>query len=186
MSRINCAVITVDMESTPTGVNTRGICVNWGSWTAAVHMAQERAQWHKHNCPHSASSGLPHTPGHKMAASISQGCILNQESGARIFVPLFPEIILVHLADSDAIPDSFKAREMCWIYCLRSKAVIGFNWKHMNWDWGKVGLLLRVILSQKRKSGDFPGFPVVKNSHCNAEDTSSIPGRRTEIPHAEG
>lgn len=66
------------------------------------------------------------------------------------------------------------------------KAVIDFNWKHMNWDWGKVGLSLRVILPQKRKSGDSPGFPVVKNSRCNAEDMGSIPGRRTEIPHAEG
>ena len=49
----------------------------------------------------------------QMAASISQGCIFNQESRARIFVPLFPEIILVHVVGSDAIPDSLEAREMC-------------------------------------------------------------------------
>ena len=32
--------------------------------------------------------------------------------------------------------------------------------------------------------GDFPGGPVVKNSPCNAEDMSSIPGQGTKIPHA--
>ena len=28
----------------------------------------------------------------------------------------------------------------------------------------------------------FPGGPMVKNSPCNAEDTSSIPGQGTKIP----
>ena len=35
-------------------------------------------------------------------------------------------------------------------------------------------------------SGDFPGIPVVKNPPYNAEDTGSIPGQGTKIPHAAG
>ena len=38
---------------------------------------------------------------------------------------------------------------------------------------------------EKEYWGDFPSGPVVKNSPCNAEDTSSIPGWRTKIPHAK-
>ena len=34
--------------------------------------------------------------------------------------------------------------------------------------------------------GDFPGGPVVKNPPYNAEDTDSIPGQGTKIPHAVG
>ena len=33
---------------------------------------------------------------------------------------------------------------------------------------------------------DFPFGPVVKNLPSNAEDTGSIPGRGTKIPHATG
>ena len=33
---------------------------------------------------------------------------------------------------------------------------------------------------------DFPGGAVVKNPPANAEDTGSIPGRGTKIPHAAG
>ena len=33
---------------------------------------------------------------------------------------------------------------------------------------------------------DFPGGPVVKNLPSNAEDTGSIPGRGTKIPHVAG
>ena len=31
---------------------------------------------------------------------------------------------------------------------------------------------------------DLPGGPLVKNLPCNAEDTNSVPGWGTEIPHA--
>ena len=30
------------------------------------------------------------------------------------------------------------------------------------------------------------GGPVVKNLTCNAEDTGSVPGQRTKIPHSVG
>ena len=33
-----------------------------------------------------------------------------------------------------------------------------------------------LIISLKRIKQGFPGDPVVKNMHCNAGDTSSIPG----------
>ena len=39
-------------------------------------------------------------------------------------------------------------------------------------------------LSENLNSWDFPGGLEVKNSPCNTRDTNSIPGRRTEIPHA--
>ena len=35
-----------------------------------------------------------------------------------------------------------------------------------------------------KKEKDFPGGPVVKNPPCNAEDTDSIPGQGTKIPHS--
>ena len=38
----------------------------------------------------------------------------------------------------------------------------------------------------KMAYGDFSGGPVVKNLHCNAKDTGSIPGQGTRIPHAVG
>ena len=34
--------------------------------------------------------------------------------------------------------------------------------------------------------GDFPGGPVDKNLPAIAEDTGSIPGQGTKIPHAKG
>ena len=34
------------------------------------------------------------------------------------------------------------------------------------------------------KKQHLPGGPVVKNLPCNAEDTDSIPGQGTKIPHA--
>ena len=34
--------------------------------------------------------------------------------------------------------------------------------------------------------GDFPGGPLVRNLPSNAGDMGSIPGWRTEIPHASG
>ena len=37
---------------------------------------------------------------------------------------------------------------------------------------------------QEYSRRDFSGGPVVKNSICNAGDTSSIPGQGTRIPHA--
>ena len=39
------------------------------------------------------------------------------------------------------------------------------------------------VLSKANLSG-FPGGPVVKNSPCNAGDTSSIPGWGTKVPRA--
>ena len=42
----------------------------------------------------------------------------------------------------------------------------------------------RVFL--KRKEGDFPGCPEVKNPPSNAVDTGSISGRGTKIPQAAG
>ena len=33
---------------------------------------------------------------------------------------------------------------------------------------------------------NFPGGPVVRNPPCNAGDMGSIPGQRTEVPHAMG
>ena len=41
-----------------------------------------------------------------------------------------------------------------------------------------------VKMSIKFNHRDFPGFPVVKNSPCNAWDMGWIPGQGTEIPHA--
>ena len=38
----------------------------------------------------------------------------------------------------------------------------------------------------RRKTGDFPGGPVVKNPHYNAGDAGLIPGQRSKIPHAVG
>ena len=35
-------------------------------------------------------------------------------------------------------------------------------------------------------AGDFPGGPVVKNLHSNAEDVGSILAQGTKIPHAAG
>ena len=39
---------------------------------------------------------------------------------------------------------------------------------------------------RRLKQGDFPGGPVVKNLPCNAGDSSLIPVRGAEIPHALG
>ena len=41
-----------------------------------------------------------------------------------------------------------------------------------------------VKMSIKFNHRDLPGFPVVKNSPCNAWDMGWIPGQGTEIPHA--
>ena len=38
----------------------------------------------------------------------------------------------------------------------------------------------------KNNYKDFPDGPVVKNLPCKAEDTGSIPGWGTKIPHAAG
>ena len=38
----------------------------------------------------------------------------------------------------------------------------------------------------KKKGGDFPGGPVVKNLPSSAGDAGSIPGQGTKIPHAAG
>ena len=40
--------------------------------------------------------------------------------------------------------------------------------------------------SKQRSDGTFPGGPVVKNPPSKAEDTGSIPGLGTKIPHAMG
>ena len=37
-----------------------------------------------------------------------------------------------------------------------------------------------------KKSGNFPGGPVVKNPPSNARDVGLIPGQGTKIPHAVG
>ena len=37
----------------------------------------------------------------------------------------------------------------------------------------------------KMAYGDFSGGPVVKNLHCNAKDTGSIPGQGTRIPRLQ-
>ena len=37
-----------------------------------------------------------------------------------------------------------------------------------------------------RKTGDFPGGPVVESLACNAGDVGSIPGQGTRVPHAAG
>ena len=50
---------------------------------------------------------------------------------------------------------------------------IGFIW------WGDTRKQLREAAAR-----DFPGGPVVKNPPTNAEDTGSIPGQGTKIPHA--
>ena len=39
------------------------------------------------------------------------------------------------------------------------------------------------IKKKKKKDGDFPGGPVVKNPPCNAGDSGLILGRGTKIPH---
>ena len=36
---------------------------------------------------------------------------------------------------------------------------------------------------KKKKAGDFPGGPVVKNPPCNAGDSGLILGQGTKIPH---
>ena len=52
-------------------------------------------------------------------------------------------------------------------------------------------LLLTLSCSQTEKliqnldDRVFPGGPVVKNPACNTGDTGSIPGQRTNIPHAQ-
>ena len=48
------------------------------------------------------------------------------------------------------------------------------------WDC-KLHLSKRTLRS---RDWDFLGGPVVKNLPCNAEDTGSIPGWGTKIPHA--
>ena len=50
-------------------------------------------------------------------------------------------------------------------------------------------LILTQLFSNKPKEyhdRDFPGGPVVENPPSNAEDTGSIPGQGTKIPHAMG
>ena len=42
------------------------------------------------------------------------------------------------------------------------------------------------IWATKQKMRDIPAGSVVKNPPSNAEDTGSIPGRETKIPHAMG
>ena len=42
------------------------------------------------------------------------------------------------------------------------------------------------ILRQLKKTGDFPGSPVVKNPPSNAGDAGSIPSQGTKIPCAAG
>ena len=50
---------------------------------------------------------------------------------------------------------------------------------------GKFGLAHVPLWGESEKgSQDLPSGPVVKNLPCNAENTSSIPGRGTKIPHA--
>ena len=39
---------------------------------------------------------------------------------------------------------------------------------------------------KKKKIGDFPGGPLVKNLPCNTGDMGSIPGGGTKIPQASG
>ena len=41
-----------------------------------------------------------------------------------------------------------------------------------------------VKMSIRFNHRDFPSFPVVKNSPCNAWDMGWIPGQGTKIPHA--
>ena len=38
-------------------------------------------------------------------------------------------------------------------------------------------------VKKKKKAGDFPGCPVVKNPPCNAGDSGLILGQGTKIPH---
>ena len=45
-------------------------------------------------------------------------------------------------------------------------------------------LAMILVTSRKKNLGDFPGFPVVKNSSCNAGDMGLIPGQGIKIPHA--
>ena len=45
---------------------------------------------------------------------------------------------------------------------------------------------LRGALLKKKKIGDFPGGPLVKNLPCNTGDMGSIPGGGTKIPQASG
>jgi len=40
------------------------------------------------------------------------------------------------------------------------------------------------VLIPKKNEKDFPGGPVVRNLPCNTEDTGSICGQGTKIPHA--
>ena len=59
------------------------------------------------------------------------------------------------------------------------------------WLWGVEDLTADVVetaelVLEVESGGDFPGGPVVKNPSCNAEDTSSIPGQGTKIPHDSG
>ena len=49
------------------------------------------------------------------------------------------------------------------------------------WDWRKTR---QSPYPEKAHSWDFPGGPVVKNPPCDAENTGSIPGQETNIPHA--
>ena len=50
---------------------------------------------------------------------------------------------------------------------------------YSRWPQGSLHKLRKV-------SWDFPGGPMVKNLPCNTEDTGSLPGQGTKIPHAAG
>ena len=42
------------------------------------------------------------------------------------------------------------------------------------------------FFEESSRIGDFPGGPVVKNPPSNAEDTGSVSGQGTKIPHVAG
>ena len=52
------------------------------------------------------------------------------------------------------------------------------------WNWAWVSNQGKESVGIKRLHGDFASGPVVKNLPCNAEDTASIPGLGTNIPHS--
>ena len=60
----------------------------------------------------------------------------------------------------------------------------GEKWEALNTGPG-IQILFKLFLLKKKKKkiGDFPGGPVVKNPACNARDVGSIPGQGTNILH---
>ena len=71
--------------------------------------------------------------------------------------------------------------QVCGCFCFVNKSICIICLESTYKQYHRI---FSSLYPSKMKERDSLGVPVVKNSPCDAEDTGSIPGQGTKIPHA--